>query len=711
MKYMAWATLAAVLVAPLAHADKKLDDTLAKAEEQVQKGRPEEGLKNLQKLVSQMNTAEAWIALARFQRRIGSLDDALESAKKAGQVAGAPADKAAALVNLTDFALSLSSGQEAVGYAQEAANLQASVESLSALARAQARLEDSVAALASAEKAIAANPQSALGHEAQGEALLSARRAGEAVAAFQKALAIDAKHERARVGLASALLEAGKPAEASAEARKVIAANDKAAEAYAVLGLALLKESPGNWSAAIAEAQQGAFLNPKNVNVQTAVGKIFEAAGNTDQAAMAYDRALAIDPKKGGASIDFKARRLWTRHEPGNLLKRVKAAGNAPGWSLEKSRAMLAADADYVEWKRFADENPRSAEAQLWFGKWLMALEEFRSAGEALGKAVKLNPGLSEAQAYFGTTLQFAGKTSEAVAAYKKAVEGDSQNAAYRTTYGLLLGVDGQFEQGAAELQKVIATPGYKDTAGYTNLGWIYRSMTPKKTAEAVAAYKKALELDPTNEQAALGMGWAYSYQTSYDDAIRAFQQAIKIEPKTAAEAYNGVAWSQFFKKDLEQAKAFLDKAQEAGRSDPRLKDNIERFEKLKEQQAAYEEALRRAEQERAKGDDLGALQRALRSGSPSAKVSAIGDLTRAAGTGAVAWLIGALTDESAAVRGAAVRALGTLGKGAAQAKPYLMEILNGECGQTIMTKEQMEESLRCEDVKRLARDVVLKLN
>ncbi|MGE0452675.1 MAG: tetratricopeptide repeat protein [Vicinamibacteria bacterium] len=683
MKLMAWATLAAVLVAAPAHADKKLDDTIAKAEEQVQKGRAEEGLKNLQKLVSQMNTAEAWIALARFQRRIGNMDDALESAKKASQVATAPADKATALVGLASFDLLIGTGRDALAHAQEAVNLQASVESLSALARAQARLEDSVSALASADKAIAANAQSALGHEAKGEALLAARRAGEAVAAFQKALELDPKHELARVGLATALLDAGKPAEAAAEARKLIAANDQSAEAYAALGLALLKENPNNWSGAIAEAQQGAFLNARSVLVQLAVGRIFEAAGNYDQSALAFKRASEIDPGFAPAALAV----IETQERRGDLNGALAAAQK------------LVADA------------PKSGEAQFLLGRLLLRKNDFAGAAKALKAATTQAPGIADAHAYLGTALQYIGQTSEAVLAYKQAVERAPQNTMYRATYGLLLGLDSQFEQGAAELQKVIASPGYKDTAGYTNLGWIYRSMTPKKTAEAVTAYKKALELDPTNEQAALGMGWSYSYQTSYDEAIRAFHLAIQIEPKTAAEAYNGIAWCQFFKKDLEQAKAFLDKAQTAGRSDPRLRDNIERFEKLKAQQAAYEEALRRAEQERAKGDDLGALQRAIRNGSPGAKVNAIGDLTRAAGTGAVPSLIGALNDESASVREAAVRALGSLGKGAAQAKPYLMEILNGECGKTIMDKKEMEESLRCEDVKRLARDVVLKLN
>jgi superkiller protein 3 len=141
------------------------------------------------------------------------------------------------------------------------------------------------------------------------------------------------------------------------------------------------------------------------------------------------------------------------------------------------------------------------------------------------------------------------------------------------------LGIVGQYEK-ATELKRVVATPGYKEAAAWVNLGWVYRNMKPPKTTESIAAYKKALELDPKEEQSALGLGWAYSYTKSWDDAIAAFNKAIQIEPKTAGEANNGIAWCYFFKKDFANAKAFGEKAQAGGRNDARLKENIDRVEK-----------------------------------------------------------------------------------------------------------------------------------
>ena len=86
------------------------------------------------------------------------------------------------------------------------------------------------------------------------------------------------------------------------------------------------------------------------------------------------------------------------------------------------------------------------------------------------------------------------------------------------------------------------------------NLGWLYRNTEPKKIDDSIAAYKKALEINPKEEQAALGMGWSYINQKSWDAAIAAFNKAMQIDPTTAAEANNAIGWSYLFKKDADKA-------------------------------------------------------------------------------------------------------------------------------------------------------------
>jgi superkiller protein 3 len=712
------ATLALGLLASPSFADKKLDDAVAKAEEQLQKGKPEEALKSLQKAVTSSPSSEGFIALARLQERLGAFDDAAQSASRAVDLAAGAgaAAKADAQAYQSGLTLLVGTGKDALGLAQQAVAGQATPAALAAQARAQVRVQDPLAALQSADKAVQAGVNSALAHEARGDALLALKRADDSVAAYRKALELDPKLNRARIGLAAALTAAGKGAEAQAEAKKATEADPKSAEAFATLGLAILAQSLGpdgavtnqaKWSEAIAEAQQGAFLNAKSIVAQVAVGRMFEAAGNLDQAAAAYERASQIEP--GLLALRIKA--LNWKYPPHQFQQRFKEAKEkSPDGGPAVGKALLARDPGFQEAKKLAEQFPSSGEAQLEVGKYLFRTEDYRGAAEYFKKAMQHAPGLAEAFAFAGTSHQYAGHTPEALAAYQRAVELDPKSMIYRSTYGLLLGISGEYEKAAAELQKVVSSPGYKDAAGWANLGWAYRSMTPKKTSESVAAYKKALELDPKEEQAALGMGWAYSYANAYDDAIAAFQKAVQINPGVAAEAYNGIAWSHFFKKDMAAAKSFLDKAGAAGRADARLAENIEKLEKLAAQREAYEQYLREAEKAREQGGDVGTLSRQARTGETAARIRAVRELG-GLGAQAVPGLIGALDDENPLpVREAAVAALGSMGPGAKQSLPYLMDILNTREEKTVMSKEEMQAMMKFEDFKKRVREAVVRI-
>ena len=208
-------------------------------------------------------------------------------------------------------------------------------------------------------------------------------------------------------------------------------------------------------------------------------------------------------------------------------------------------------DEAFASVQNLVQQNPNNAGAQLLLGRMLLRKGDWAGASAALEKATAGLPRDAAAHAGLGTAYQFTRRAPEALAAYKKAVELDPKNLDYRTTYGIMLGINKDYEGGVAELKKVIESPGYKSPDAYLNLGWLYRNMTPRKPEESVAAYKKALELDPTNEQAALGMAWAYSYSKQYADSMAAFTKAMELEPDLAADAYNGIAWGHFFQKDL----------------------------------------------------------------------------------------------------------------------------------------------------------------
>jgi len=692
------------LAAAPALADKAFDDAVAKAEKQLQQGKTAEARKTLEKLSSQQPAnPNVHVAFGLLLQRLGSLDEAMTSMQQAIQVAQAasPADRAAALAALASLELRMAAGASALAHAQEAVAAQATPLALAALARAQIRVGDYVSSLETAERAVGADPNSMAAREARGEALVREGRPAEAVSELRKAIELGPKTgctlcgayvlELAKTRLAVALVAQGAASEAVTVAREATEADPQFGEAFAMLGVAILAENPRDpekWSEAIAQAQQGAFVDPKNPLVRMAVARIFEASGNLQQAEAQYRAVLEIDP----AFAPARAALIHAQIRQGDL-----------DGALARARDLIR-------------DTPQSGDAQFALGAVLLRKNDYAGAVGPLASAAKLLPVRSEIQILLGTAYQYTGKAVEAAEAYGRAVALEPANLGYRTTYGLLLGVAEQYEQGITELKKVIETPGYKDTAGYTNLGWIYRNMEPRRPDEAVTAYRRALELDPKNAQAALGLGWAQFYRDGWDEAIGAFQQAIRIDASMGAEAHNGMAWCHYFKKDMAGARAAAAKAKEAGRNVSVLEETIEKYEKAVAQNAAAAAAaLAAAKDAQSAWERQSALLETItnKSRNPESRAKAVRDYGRLAGAAGVQNLIWALRDEDRDVRLAAALALGGLGPAAKPALTEMKQLCNTEIDvklnapRDVMEREIKDQAIRraaCEAVRNIER-------
>jgi tetratricopeptide (TPR) repeat protein len=689
---MLYAVAALVLAVPaIAAADKKIDDAVAKAESQIAKGRNDDAEKTLEKLVQQVPTAEAHAERARIQLRLGNTDGAGLSASEAAKLlpTASGESKARALATLALVDLERGSGKDAVTHVQEASTLSATPATLAILARAQARVGDP-AALETAKKAVEAGAQVAAAHEAMGHALLATQRAEEAAASFRKALELDVKRSSARVGLASALVAMGKPAEAVTEARKASEEDPRSGEAFAVLGTAIMAAAPEEpkareaaWGDAIAQAQQGAFVSPRNPVVLFAVGQLFEAGGNLDQAAKTYKTALATDPGYAQAQL---------------ALLEIEARKGDVAAALPRVDEMIR-------------QQPQNAALQFMKGKMLARRGDWDQALDPLQKAAAGMANVAEVHALLGTAYQYNGQSDDALAAYKKAVALAPGNMDYRTTYGLLLGLNKEYAPAIAELQKVTGSAGYKDAAGWVNLGWVLRNVEPPRAAESASAYQKALQLDPKNAQAALGLGWAHLTGQQYDQAIAAFNKAIELDKTTAGEAYNGIGWSHFFKKDITQAKATAEKAKAAGRPVASLLQNIDRFEKG--QQAAENARAEFLKSQREEGSqaDVGSLGSQLMRGGPGAIAAArkLGSM----GAPAVQYLVYyAVNGRDWSARQASIVSLGNIGGAARSTCAQLKSIAGGNPygGNLTATKEEMENEARFEDLRRAAKGAIGKI-
>ena len=672
------AAVCGMLALPV-HADKRIDDAVAKAEDQIQKGRVEEAAKTIQKLISQPS-AEAFVAAARLQVRMGKIEEAAASAAKAVEQAGAatPDVKAAAYATLSQLDLLRGTGKDAAANAQKAVEAQATPAALAALARAQVRTGDAAGAVASGEKAVAAGATSADAHEALGQAQLAVGKAAEAQASFAKALSLDPKMTAARVGTARG---AARPEQGGRGGGRGAQGDRREPERRRCAC------HPGPGPAGAGQLERGHLVRPGR-QVQERAQRDGPGGGRKDLRGSKggqhpaghgrYQAAAAVDP-------DFVEAKLAVVK---NLERQQKYAE-----ALVEARKLTGAT---------------SPEVQLIIGRLLLRTLNYVEAVAPLKVAADAMPNSAEVQAMYGTALVQTKQADDAMEAYKKAVALAPTNADYQTTYGLVLAMADKYTEAIAVLEKVTSSPGYKNTNGFTNLGYAYRNAEPPQADKAVTAYSKALELDPKNAQAALGLGWAASYAKKFDEAIAAFGKAMQLEPKMKAEALNGTAWAHYFKKDMAQAKTVAAQAKEAGRNVDGLLKAIDAFEKMGEAAAKAEADKAFVANQKGKEEGgCGDLARRLQRGPD--KAGAAREMAKC-GKAAVEHLIYAVfNDGDFGVRSAAVQSLGAIGDKSVCGQ--LRQLANNNpYEKTIMTPEEQRRFVAYEDFRKVVRAALAKL-
>jgi len=625
------AIVLAPFVAPPARADKKLDQAVARAEAQLAKGKPDQAVKELEKAASRARRdPEPRLALADLLSRLGRLEQARAALDEAGTLAAAaPAGpRARVLAARSVFALRAGGAGEALALARQAVEAEGGAASLAALARAQARRGEAEAP-ATAERAVEAGPASAAAHLARGDALLAAWLGGDAEAAYRRARELAPRSAAAGTGLALALAAQGKAADAAEAARAAIALDEHYAEAVAALGLAALAEDPRDRSGeAVAAVQQASFLEAKNPVVKMAVGRVFQSRGQLEEAAASYGEAARLDPS-------------WAA-PPVAALEIRRLQGDPEGASTG-----LAA---------LPDDLRATGTAQLLLGRLLLGRDP-QGARAALDRAVAALPGLAEVQAAHGDAAYELGELTLAADAYGRAADLQPGNLAYRTSHGRFLAWDGRFEEAVSVLLDATRSPESPDPGVFLDLGGVYRSFDPPRVDEAVAAYEQALKLDPKNGEAALGVARSYRAARQWARAVGAYERVPKVNPRLEGESLAGTAWCYLGSGDDYKARFFTGLAARAG---------------------ADVGALRRAlvgsgPGAGPAGDARAELADLLRSKHAGEQVRGVKGLLRAGGA-AVPTLASALArpETGIAAREAIVEGLGELGPAAREALPRL---------------------------------------
>jgi tetratricopeptide (TPR) repeat protein len=275
--------------------------------------------------------------------------------------------------------------------------------------------------------------------------------------------------------------------------------------------------------------------------------------GNVEGATARLEKAVAREPRFALARAAL-AEAFWARYE----------ATHAPEWA---ARARAAAE----EALRLDPAQPLVRLSLAGIDEGTGRLEEARSELEALLQA---QPDSDEAHRLLGRVLSRLGRDDEALAHLQKAVA--LRPGFWRNHQQL-----GLAHLGAGRHAAALASFG-RNTELQPDLAWGHQMVGTVRHVQgdleaAIASYRRALALGP-DAFAWSNLGAALYSEGRVDEAAKAFQEAIALEPLAAANHRNlGDAWQRLGRSE-EARRAWTEAvrlAEEALRVDPRSVETL----------------------------------------------------------------------------------------------------------------------------------------
>ena len=105
----------------------------------------------------------------------------------------------------------------------------------------------------------------------------------------------------------------------------------------------------------------------------------------------------------------------------------------------------------------------------------------------------------------------------------------------------------------------------FKNSSDWAMIGW--ENYHKAKYEEAIKAFNSAIDMDPFNSKALDGRGWANYQEKRFETALKDFKAAVKnkafMEKDVLQEVFRGVAWVYYCLQDYKETVKYFNKALE----------------------------------------------------------------------------------------------------------------------------------------------------
>ena len=322
--------------------------------------------------------------------------------------------------------------------------------------------------------------------------------------AQEKALTLAVKHcfDQARIHAAYGrfLLDRGRTDAALKSFKQALLLDERLVPAQ--LGLAEAASRTGEYDAALVALKSAVQSDPQNADALWQLAQLYDRAlGATDRAASSYRQFVRLFPGDP---------RVLTAQERMNALE--PAAGRTRG--IAERTPLPAASVVAKSEKRPLQEappaaiavNPQAAVQAYNRARTYQAQQDWESAVTYYKRALENNPGM--ANAWFNLGLVYAAKSDSTSArdAYEHAVKVQPDMVAARYNLALLLLAAKDRTSAIVQLREILRQQP-NNAAAYYVLGYVHAE-DPLSTEQAKVAYRKFLELAPTDANAANVRDW-----------------------------------------------------------------------------------------------------------------------------------------------------------------------------------------------------------
>lgn len=370
--------------------------------------------------------------------------------------------------------------------------------------------------------------------------------------------------------------------EAILDLNKAIVINGERYDAFNNRGLAFLYKT--DYNNALADFNKALSLASSAAEAYQNRGLTYISLNRYDDAIADFNKALELQPASAPVYYHNRGMAFYEKQDFDNALldyNKALDAYKAGAYSSEyismiyhNLALVYVSQGDYIHasenYKLAIEESPDDPFHYISNGQFYDNLGEFDVAIINYDKAIKLAPNSCAAYNDRGVAYKGKGNLEQAVSDYNQAIKVDNKCADAYYNRGKARVSEGNLDGAVADFTQLISIEQRYDA--YINRGLAYRMK--QQYTEALKDYNEAIKLSPQTPDAYLNRGMVYVFLNQPDQAFDDFNRAIKVKNDYAG-AYINRAGIYIKKGDLDNALSDFNKATEYGDEDIKMRASI----------------------------------------------------------------------------------------------------------------------------------------